>query len=69
VNAVNFFQTWIFLLGEGSSDEGVKKSEAVNWYLEQIEEDINTQEELLDKKLIVEKVVHRLIHKVGFCKV
>ena len=42
----------------------MKKSEAVNWYLEQIEEDINTQEELLDKKLIVEKVIHRLIHKV-----
>ena len=47
-----------------SSNEGVKKSEVVNWYLEQISEDIETEEELLERKSIVDKVIHRLIHKV-----
>ena len=54
-----------FFSGEESSGEGVKKSEAVNWYLEQISEDIDTQEELVDRKLVIEKVIHRLIHKVS----
>ena len=38
------------------------KSEVVNWYLEEISGDIESQEELLEKKLVVEKVLDRLIY-------
>ena len=37
-------------------DSAPTKSDVVNWYLEEISGDIESQEELLEKKLIVEKV-------------
>ena len=56
------------ILGDTLIDEGVKKSEIVNWYLEQISEDIDSEEELIERKNVVDKVIHRLIHKViSFC--
>ena len=36
----------------------------VNWYLEEIEEDIENTEELVDKKTLVEKIIERLVHHV-----
>merc|ERR1711874_279557 len=43
--------------------EDVKKSDVINWYLEEISGDIESQEELTEKKQIVEKVVDRLIYQ------
>ncbi|XP_071826729.1 DNA replication licensing factor MCM6-like [Apostichopus japonicus] len=42
--------------------EGVHKKELVNWYLKEMEGDIDTEAELLEKKEKVEKVIERLIH-------
>ena len=49
---------------ESEDDEGtVKRSDVVNWYLEEISNDIENQEELLEKKYIVEKVIDRLTYQ------
>ena len=46
-------------------DSGLHRSDLVNWYLKEKEEDIESEEELLDKKVLVEKVIHRLVHHVS----
>ncbi|GFG33417.1 hypothetical protein Cfor_10011 [Coptotermes formosanus] len=46
---------------EGSS-EGLKRSDVVAWYLEQVQDLIESEEELLEKKALVEKVIDRLIY-------
>lgn len=47
---------------EESQSEGVRKSELINWYLEQVAEQIETEEELVERKTLVEKVVDRLMY-------
>jgi DNA replication licensing factor MCM6 len=46
-----------------SASEDIKRSDVINWYLEEISGDIESQEELGEKKAIVEKVVDRLIYQ------
>merc|ERR1719228_2892921 len=46
-----------------SAPEDLKRSDVINWYLEEISGDIESQEELSEKKQIVEKVVDRLIYQ------
>ena len=49
-----------------SSDEGgAKKSDMVNWYLKEVEGEIDTLEQLAEMKSIVEKVIDRLTHHVS----
>lgn len=43
----------------------MKHSELVNWYLKEHEEDIGNEEELLARKMLVEKVITRLIDHVS----
>ncbi|XP_072297163.1 DNA replication licensing factor MCM6 isoform X1 [Eucyclogobius newberryi] len=43
-------------------EEELKKSAVVNWYLKEIEADIESEEDLINKKALVEKVIHRLVH-------
>lgn len=43
----------------------MRQSDLVNWYLKEIEADIETMQELAAKKLLVEKIVERLVHHVG----
>ncbi|XP_060851443.1 DNA replication licensing factor Mcm6 [Rhopalosiphum padi] len=45
-----------------SEDGGLSRSGIVNWYLEQIEDQINDESELLEKKSFIEKVLDRLIY-------
>ncbi|KAM3865695.1 DNA replication licensing factor MCM6 isoform 1-T1 [Diretmus argenteus] len=40
----------------------LKKSAVVNWYLKEIESEIDSEEELINKKGLIEKVIHRLVH-------
>ncbi|XP_062337993.1 MCM6 minichromosome maintenance deficient 6, like isoform X1 [Osmerus eperlanus] len=48
---------------EDLDDEGsLKKSELINWYLQEMEGEIDTEAELIAKKSLIEKVLHRLIH-------
>ena len=43
-------------------DSAATRSQVVEWYLEEISGDIESQEELLEKKMIVERVLDRLIY-------
>lgn len=43
----------------------MRKSQLVNWYLKEIESEIETETELIRRKLLVEKVIERLIHHVS----
>lgn len=45
-------------------DSALKKSELINWYLKEIESEIESEEELINKKKIIERVIHRLTHYV-----
>ncbi|KAK1173645.1 hypothetical protein AOXY_G3811 [Acipenser oxyrinchus oxyrinchus] len=48
---------------EDADDESsLKKSELVNWYLKEVESEIDSETELIAKKNLIEKVLHRLIH-------
>jgi hypothetical protein len=44
---------------------GVRQDELINWYLKEMESEIETVQELTDKKLLVEKVIDRLVHHVS----
>ncbi len=46
-------------------EEELKKSAVVNWYLKELESEIDTEEELVNKKGLIEKVLHRLVHYVS----
>lgn len=48
---------------EEVEEEGeLKKSAVVNWYLKEIESEIESEEELISRKGLIEKVLHRLVH-------
>lgn len=44
---------------------GLRRSELVGWYLKEIESEIDSEAELIEKKTIVEKVIERLVHHVS----
>ncbi|NWV26698.1 MCM6 factor, partial [Origma solitaria] len=47
---------------EEEDDVALKRSELINWYLKEIESEIESEEELINKKKIIERVIHRLTH-------
>ncbi|XP_069588972.1 DNA replication licensing factor MCM6 [Ranitomeya imitator] len=47
---------------EDDDESSQKKSELINWYLKEIESEIDSEEELVNRKQIIEKVIHRLVH-------
>ncbi|KAM7378892.1 hypothetical protein PAMP_004484 [Pampus punctatissimus] len=47
---------------EAEEEEELKKSAVVNWYLKEIESEIDSEEELVNKKGLIEKVIHRLVN-------
>ncbi|MGH0127292.1 UNVERIFIED_CONTAM: hypothetical protein FKN15_071197 [Acipenser sinensis] len=47
---------------EEEDESTLKKSGLINWYLKEIESEIDSEEELVNKKKIIEKVIHRLVH-------
>lgn len=52
----------MFLVDEESS---LKKSELINWYLKEMESEIDSEAELVAKKNLIERVLYRLIHYVS----
>lgn len=46
---------------EAGESEGIRKSELIQWYLEQCVSEIENETELVSKKLICEKVIDKLI--------
>jgi DNA replication licensing factor MCM6 len=51
--------------GDDDGGESLKRSNIVNWYLEQVQDQIETEEELLERKALVEKVIDRLTYHVS----
>ncbi|XP_013864441.1 DNA replication licensing factor MCM6 [Austrofundulus limnaeus] len=47
---------------DAEEEEELKKAAVVNWYLKEIESEIDSEEELINKKGLIEKVIHRLVH-------
>lgn len=46
-------------------ESSLKKSELINWYLKEIESEIESEAELISRKNLIEKVLHRLVHYVS----
>jgi len=46
----------------GQEENAPRKSDVVNWYLEEQSDEIGSQDELLEQRRIVEKVVDRLVY-------
>ncbi|MBN3321008.1 MCM6M factor, partial [Atractosteus spatula] len=47
---------------EMDEESSLRKSELINWYLKEMESEIESESELIAKKNLLEKVLHRLIH-------
>ncbi|KAH0554948.1 DNA replication licensing factor Mcm6 [Cotesia glomerata] len=47
---------------EVEGKEGIRKTELVAWYLDKIQDQIDSEEELLERKSLVEKIIDRLIY-------
>jgi len=57
------------VIEKGESDDGgILRSGIINWYLEQIEDQINDETELLEKKSFIEKILDRLIYNVSILR-
>ena len=61
-----YYFTLLFHLTLG--EHGLHRSDLVNWYLGEVEEDIQSEQELIDTKLLVEMVIDRLVKHVSFYK-
>lgn len=44
--------------------QGIRRSELVDWYLVQVQDTIDTEQELIERKAVIDKVIDRLIYKV-----
>ncbi|XP_070536303.1 zygotic DNA replication licensing factor mcm6-like [Ptychodera flava] len=49
------------LEASGEDSDGIRRSALVEWYLKEMESDIETEEQLLQEKMKVEKVIDRLV--------
>ncbi|XP_032422423.1 DNA replication licensing factor MCM6 [Xiphophorus hellerii] len=47
---------------DAEEEEELKKTAVVNWYLKEIESEIDSEEELINRKGLIEKVIHRLVN-------
>lgn len=55
----------VVICAAAEEEEELKKNAVVNWYLKEIESEIDSEEELINKKGLIEKVIHRLVHYVS----
>lgn len=46
-------------------ESSLKKSELINWYLKEVENEIESEAELIARKNLIEKVLQRLVHYVS----
>lgn len=52
----------VVLLFVGDSEEGLRKSELIAWYLDEIQDEIDCEEDLLERKSMIEKIIDRLVY-------
>ena len=50
---------------ESETFTGIHKSELAAWYLNEIEDQIENEEQLNEQNTLIEKIIHRLIHYVS----
>lgn len=50
------------LQADDADTDGMHRSDIVAWYLEQIGDQIESEDELIQRKSMIEKVIYRLIH-------
>ena len=50
---------------DSDKDTGVRRSELVNWYLKEIESDLDSEAELIRRKTLCEKIIYRLVTYVS----
>lgn len=43
----------------------MRQADLVNWYLKEMEHEIESEAELVERKNLVEKVIHKLVHVVS----
>lgn len=55
----NMTNMMVIHLRQHESEE-IKKNQLIQWYLEEIEKDLETEEDLIEKKATIEKVIKRL---------
>lgn len=55
---------WVFISVSVDEESSLKKSELINWYLKELESEIDSEAELIAKKSLIERVIHRLVHYV-----
>lgn len=48
-----------------SDDSGLRKSELVEWYLGEMEAEMESEDDVIQRKTLAEKVIYRLIHHVS----
>jgi hypothetical protein len=51
-----------------SDSAGLRRSNLISWYLGEMESEIESEAELIEKKSVVEKVLDRLVHHVSNVK-
>ena len=51
------FLNFLLLIPTHTEEDCMKRGELVNWYLKEVEADIETIEELAEKNVLVEKVI------------
>lgn len=50
---------------EESDSEGIRRQDLISWYLESIEDQMENEDELIERKTLIEKVIDRLIQLDG----
>lgn len=45
---------------ESIEGNGIRKSDLVNWYLDQVSDQLDSEDELIERKTLIEKVIDRL---------
>lgn len=58
-------KTFIYIIIISENKEGIHRSDVIAWYLSMIEERIESEDDLIEMKELVEKVVDRLIYHVS----
>ena len=67
--SLHYTMCFLFIIAE--DDPGTRRSELIDWYLKEMENEIESEQELIERKTLAEKVLYRLVHHVSaiFCPV
>lgn len=52
----------------GGEDSSPRRSKLIEWYLQEVSEEIDSEQQLVEKKTLIEKIIYRLVHHVSTVK-